>query len=289
MEDDFLKYETIALSHYRARRRDFTVAAISSPTREQIRQFQSSLEPVVIRNVITKWPATRWTLRSFAERFGEEPLAFNNRYTAGAEPKNTIADFVQNMEAYRDDRKAGKAAHAPYAHGFIVPDRIAQDLGPEPVEWGCRATDRYVWMGSQGACGWVHQDKDGSFLAQFVGRKHVSLYSGDQRDVLYARIPRGAYRHGAVNCANREKSLYLFPKFKDAVSVDVTLQPGEILFIPPLMFHFVSALDDVISVNFFEDDGVWEDRAPRAHQIRDASEPSHLSTRSNPGSAHRRP
>jgi len=58
------------------------------------------------------------------------------------------------------------------------------------------------------------------------------------------------------------ESLKKFPKFKDAKAVEAILEPGDVLYLPPMWFHHVTALEMSVSVSIWsrpqETLNMWE-------------------------------
>ncbi|CAF0719944.1 unnamed protein product [Adineta ricciae] len=103
-----------------------------------------------------------------------------------------------------------------------------------------------LWIGSQGAHTPCHYDTYGiNFVAQIVGRKRWLLFpSHSPIGQLQTRIP---YEESSVYIDIEPSVL---DRLKNIDVYDVTLEPGDVLFVPKHWWHFVSSLDSVtISVN----------------------------------------
>ena len=81
-------------------------------------------------------------------------------------------------------------------------------------------------------------------MAQVAGRKKFRLIPSTQADFVYNR--EGVYSD--VDCENPDASLY--PKFRNATIIDVTVEPGEVLFVPVGWWHHVRALDVSMTISF---------------------------------------
>ncbi|CAF3339253.1 unnamed protein product [Rotaria socialis] len=103
-----------------------------------------------------------------------------------------------------------------------------------------------LWIGSQGSHTPCHYDTYGiNFVAQIVGKKRWLLFPPESPiGQLQTRIP---YEESSVYIDVEPSVL---DKFKDIDVYDVTLEPGDVLFVPKHWWHFVSSLDTItISVN----------------------------------------
>ena len=84
-------------------------------------------------------------------------------------------------------------------------------------------------------------------LCQIRGTKRVLLYPPS--DVLHLNIPPGA---SSSNINVFDADLAKHPSLKRAHPREAILQPGDILFIPPLWLHTACPMDSLsISVNIF--------------------------------------
>ena len=94
---------------------------------------------------------------------------------------------------------------------------------------------------------WLHYDVMANVLCQIRGTKRLILYPPS--DVSLFLIPPGA-SSSSVDCFDADHTQY--PSLASAQPLEVLLEPGDVLFIPPLWFHTASPVDDVsISVNVF--------------------------------------
>ncbi len=235
--------------------------------------------PVVLVGAISAWPAlTKWSPSFFRTRFGTREVAVSEaRYTDGAsgpqDRKFRLGDLIALIEESTDSDPA------PYLRNQSVPrlsPELDEDLRPLPEyffpNWieGRLARRLHARLdyngpelhfGGRGAafpslhfdyC-YVH-----TFLAQIYGEKKVILFAPDQSEFLYPEAE--SRHHGSLIPDIDHVDLKRFPKFAQATPTTVTLEPGEVLFIPAGWWHTTRLLSTSISVSFEYADGTnWSD------------------------------
>ena len=94
---------------------------------------------------------------------------------------------------------------------------------------------------------WLHYDVMANVLCQIRGNKRLILYPPSDVSLLY--FAPGA-SSSSVNCF--EPNLEQYPSLALAHPHEVILEPGDILYIPPLWLHTASPIDTVsVAVNVF--------------------------------------
>lgn len=83
---------------------------------------------------------------------------------------------------------------------------------------------------------------------QITGKKKWTLYPPSLHRSLYL-FPFLHPHHAQSQVDLSNPSATLFKKFKDAKPQTVVVSPGEILYLPPLYFHEVEALEASININ----------------------------------------
>lgn len=133
---------------------------------------------------------------------------------------------------------------------------LLRDVGrlPTTSDINCPNLRRNVWIGTGGTRTPLHFDSSDNFFVQIAGSKYIRLYGTDQTDKLYVIIHAGEgyakqQNMSAVNC-EREDFLK-HPKAADAKYMEAILLPGDLIFIPQGVWHYVRALTTSISVNFW--------------------------------------
>jgi ribosomal protein L16 Arg81 hydroxylase len=81
-------------------------------------------------------------------------------------------------------------------------------------------------------------------MAQIRGRKRVKMINAAQLPLLYNHIH--CYSEVDLNQIDYER----YPLFRQVSMIDLTLNPGEILFLPIGWWHHVTALDISITMSF---------------------------------------
>ena len=136
------------------------------------------------------------------------------------------------------------------AQVFANPDESVSQFAEKIL----RRSHMQLWLGTSGNVTPLHYDRNHGLLAQIVGSKQVDLFSHEDTPFLY---PDRSLRHTSlINLREfdlprrREAVLKEFPKFEEATRYRVTLEPGELLYIPPFYWHDVTSLDSCLSITF---------------------------------------
>ncbi|GAX27868.1 hypothetical protein FisN_13Hh020 [Fistulifera solaris] len=115
-------------------------------------------------------------------------------------------------------------------------------------------THTNVWLGSAGTRTPLHYDSYDNWLVQVVGVKYVRLYPAEEQAKLYviSKTTSGAAAQGnmsALNCEDEDWQQH--PLAQSASYTEVVLYPGDGLYIPARMWHYVRSLTPSISVNYW--------------------------------------
>ena len=220
---------------------------------EFLRSYYATGTPVVLTDVAARWPAfTTWSPAYLRDRFGDVELEIESGRAADPAPdlhferlrgSATMAEFVDRVLAagetndlylIANNRNLARPALRPLLADITLP---AGYFDPSPDRAArCGA----LWFGPAGTVTALHHDTSNILFFQVVGRKRFRLYAPDEPAVL----ARGS---GVYNELDPERDT---AALADAAVLDVTLAPGEALFIPVGWWHHVRALDLSISVAF---------------------------------------
>ena len=107
-----------------------------------------------------------------------------------------------------------------------------------------------MWIGPNGSKTGLHYDLDHiNLLCQVSGKKKIYLFSPSQQPYMYVS---NKYDPGAklsmVDFWNQDLNKY--PLFKEAQYIEVILNPGQILVIPPYWWHCVENIDTNVAVSY---------------------------------------
>lgn len=126
---------------------------------------------------------------------------------------------------------------------------LAADVEPLTfLDRGLRTINSF-WLGSAETVTPLHYDLIYNLAVQVWGRKRFTLFAPEQLAYLYPFPTRS--RLGHFSRVNIEKpDVVAFPKFHRAQPIQCTLEPGEMLYIPPFWWHHVRSLDTAILLNY---------------------------------------
>lgn len=129
-------------------------------------------------------------------------------------------------------------------------ERLAEHCGME------RATDMGLWLGPTGHTEPLHWDSAEGTVLMLHGAKRVSLIPPEQSKNLY-RFPFNSPAAPWISQVYVDNPDYdAFPKLRQAIDtkIELTLEKGQILYIPALWWHELSSVGDdcyTCSVNRF--------------------------------------
>ena len=102
-------------------------------------------------------------------------------------------------------------------------------------------------------CWAVNQDPYDNMLVILSGTKHFTMFAPSQRWWLYPVYPAGGHESSTMNDI-RDVDMEKFPCFRYATSMDVTLNKGDVMFLPYGWWHQVC--QDVFSHWFVEEEKI---------------------------------
>ena len=161
-------------------------------------------------------------------------------------PRNTsTVSTTIPASAYLKQCEIGRWAKLPALRADVCPETL---FSPWAVFGCCN-----LWIGDEEATKTgLHNDDEHNVLCQIRGQKRVVLICPSERPHLY---PNELYDSG-TECCDVDASLPdlrrhpLFARVR--VRYEVTLEPGEVLYIPRFWYHEVNPVGDFsVSVNYF--------------------------------------
>lgn len=219
---------------------------------EFVREYASVGKPVIITDAMKDWKAsTKWTLDFFRSEYGSITSLVRDvsNGTHGENPPvdMTVAEYLDRMTAGDCDKflylrswhiSSTPELYEDYKVPVYFPDWLK--LLPQKLlnKYGLDFTSLFI--GAKDTSIGLHSDilDTPGWVVLISGRKKIVLFTPDQEDFLYG---------GQVNVFN--PNLQKFPLYVNTMPVEVNLEPGEILYIPPRWFHQVKNLENSISLN----------------------------------------
>ena len=215
------------------------------------------------RGVVTKltgamedWPAmTAWSVERLVRLAGPRtvPVEIGRRYTDHdwTQQLMTVESFARDFLVQKPSRVGYLAQHQlldqvpALGEDIVTPDYCytGEADGDEP--------EVNVWIGPAGTVSPAHTDKKHNLLCQVEGYKYVAIFYQDMTDSLYPDPEPMFYNTSRVDldCPDTER----FPLIRQLEGHHTVLGPGEMLYIPPRVWHYVRSLDISFSVSFW-----WE-------------------------------
>nr|XP_056717416.1 HSPB1-associated protein 1 [Euleptes europaea] len=246
-------------------------------------------EPAVFYNMAFDWPALQWNVTYLAKLLAGKRILFRvGLKDLGTAPlfenecsyvEATLEEFLAwslREPSCSSGLFSGYESHKYWAYAdYKYIARLFED-NPEQfkdVRWsdfgfsGRDGRESTLWIGTSGANTPCHLDSYGcNLVLQVQGRKRWHLYPPEDSSFLYpTRIPyEESSVFSKVNVVSPD--LKHFPQFKKAQVHVVTVNPGQILFVPKHWWHYVESIDPItVSINsWIELDTDHDDRVEEA-------------------------
>jgi len=129
---------------------------------------------------------------------------------------------------------------------FKLEPSLLNDFNFPPVMEGYLEDYPYMFFGAAGSDVRLHYDIDLSnvFISQFGGTKRITLFDQDQTKYLY-KLPFTTHSAVDLNKIDYDK----YPALKLATGWQTDLLPGETLFMPSGIWHYIQYLDGSFSLS----------------------------------------
>ncbi|XP_046749584.1 lysine-specific demethylase 8 isoform X2 [Diprion similis] len=184
------------------------------------------------------------------------PIEIGSHYTAEdwTQCLLTFSEFIESYVTPDTSQKLGYLAqHELFNQIPELMDDIAVPDYCNFTDSGGDATppDINAWLGPKGTISPLHFDPKNNLLCQVFGHKEVILFHPRETPNLYPYETKLLTNTACVDPTRPDFKKW--PKFEKANGITCALGPGEMLFIPPGWWHYVTALSQSFSVSFWWD------------------------------------
>jgi hypothetical protein len=244
--------------------RNNTTTRIYNPSKKQFSQLWKQGQPFIIDGVASNWKACKnWSNdylvdvcgnnqvpvetypENYFEGYGYAGLD-NNYYTP-----MTFAEYMDIVEGKKNDDRLYYLAQVDMRKYFpqLMEDIVLLDFFKKEPR------DINLFFGfkkeNYASTSRLHFDEVHNIFVQLRGRKRFYLFPQNNYLSFYPPLEDNNYSSTCSKVNPEHPDLELFPKFPVHEKIEVILNPGEILYIPPFWWHHVTALDENISLSFW--------------------------------------
>lgn len=228
------------------------------PYADFIHRYLAHNRPGIFRGAFDHWPARQWTPALLLEKIGAEtPVQVQlgrssdpdyERNNANLRQTISFGEFIERVE--------GSASNDIYmtANNFTLDkpefsfmregiQNIGEQFGEGYLASNPTAKTTFLWIGPAGIVTGMHKDLNHILFCQIYGRKTFRLYPAIQVPYMYS----GLTVFGGTDPFNPDDPRY--PLFKQAKAIEITVEAGDMLYIPIGWWHHVVGETASISVS----------------------------------------
>ncbi|MDO7900263.1 cupin-like domain-containing protein [Pseudomonas citrulli] len=216
--------------------------------------------PLVISDALQDWPlfqlSREESLVHFAQLQGITRHGDYVKKTFSTERdfrSTSMADFIASLDS--PATKGADGEPPAYMGNNILPAQLMELINYPPYFDPSLFIPPRIWIGPKGTLTPLHRDDTDNLFAQVWGRKTFTLAAPHHREALgtWSTAPQG----GLDGCDfNPDAPDYQrFPHARDVPFMRVTLEAGDLLFLPEGWFHQVESVSTSLSVNFWVNSG----------------------------------
>jgi len=216
--------------------------------------------PVIISDALQDWPLFKLSreesLVHFAQLQGITRHGDYVKKTFSTERdfrSTSMAEFIASLDAPATQNADGEPP--AYMGNNILPAQLMEQIKYPPYFDPSLFIPPRIWIGPKGTLTPLHRDDTDNLFAQVWGQKTFTLAAPHHREALgtWSTAPQG----GLDGCDfNPDAPDYQrFPKAAAVTFMRVTLEAGDLLFLPEGWFHQVESVSTSLSVNFWVNSG----------------------------------
>ena len=215
-------------------------------------EYFSKSKPVVFAGAARDWKCCKkWDLDYFSTHHGDHDLLLVDAKGLTSRRDGADFEFLSVRELIQDIRRRGDKylRFSPILHEN--PELVQDvDLGWLQSMRGDRtfASTYYMFMGGAGQKTLLHADQPCNLYVQIYGEKKWTLFMPDDSVFLYPEITNSPYVKSPLNIEEPDPAR--FPLFRYSTPLEAHLMPGDVLYVPPHVWHNVQNLTDTIAVGY---------------------------------------
>jgi len=225
-------------------------------------QYFKARRPVVITDMATQWPAcSRWSFDFFSQLDPERSVTLEKGNVLQGKTdfeSARLADYLTGLNG--DEKKQPSHENADTKKRYLSMLKIFEQFPKlkDDVDFSL-LEDRtlwqvyFAWLGPAGTLTGYHVDWIDNILAQIKGRKQVWLVPPSESSSMYPS-KKYDYRSTLSEVEPNTWDAKRHPLFAEITPIEITLEAGEMLFIPRGWWHRVLSLTPSISINAFGHD-----------------------------------
>jgi Cupin-like domain len=231
------------------------VEQLERPTTAEFQPYVSTPRPVLIRGAAERWPAlTEWTPDYLAAKSGNAEVPVLKLGAGNPDGRFFYGEETGGMSKFSEC--LGLLSGAParvYMAGVPIAvylPALAGDVGRLEFVDDKQQRRSQLWISGKDSTGPLHYDLDNNTHVLISGRKRFLMFEYSQSRNLYPCSMLSANpHHSRVDAVHPDT--YRFSRFKQAQGYDVTLNPGEMIYIPTGCWHQVITEEPSVAVNFW--------------------------------------
>ncbi len=217
-------------------------------------EYYATNRPVVLEDICEEWPARRlWSPEYLMETIGDAEVEVMTDRGEGNGNDINLEQFRSRMgfDEYVKRVLATEWSNSLYlvANNKLMSEKVAQPLWKDftldkrYMKADRNRTSTFLWFGPGGTVTSLHHDIMNIMFHQLDGWKHFILISPLDTHLVGNNI--GVYS----DVDPLDPDIERFPRFAEARQLQVTLGPGDALFVPVGWWHHVTALETSISLS----------------------------------------
>jgi uncharacterized protein YqkB len=237
--------------------RTATLKLAELDARSFYRKFVAQNTPVHLTGTTNGWKTAQWDSNYLISMIGRKMVKvfYNDQstfdYNAGAETGVVKRRTMPFSDAFAliNSEQGGKYYLNQQDMAKEFPELLKDISRPALLDVWKQIDATNLWIGGKGCKTPLHFDRRDNLLVQVKGRKHITLFPPEQSCNLYPALGDVLEHCSRLNVFEPDLSTY--PLFAEAElhKAELTLEPGDTLFIPVLWWHAVESLESSISVN----------------------------------------
>jgi len=238
------------------------VARLAGDSLPQVKTACAGNTAVIFENLVSTWPALeKWRNLDFLAEYSHRvvPVEVGGSLKHMNEKAMDLGKFLRDWLV-----PACEPAVPGHDVAYLAQHNLFDQLPDLRRDFSCPTICSHdgnslvtssVWLGTDKTVTLLHFDSYDNLLVQVAGFKYVVLFPVDQNDKLY--LQNGDEALGLLSQGNTSKvnisepDLASMPAYADAQGTCTILGPGDTLFIPQGMWHYVRSLTPSLSVNFW--------------------------------------